>query len=192
MFVSCTLRTATFLKYQAGIIRIPTIRRGLSFIRLVRAVAGPQRAVGVKFHALPFNKLCWGTWQNKSKPMKTKVVISILLCSMMLFTQCKKEKNSPTSPGNGTTTQPGCVTNNTGVVYFTNKYSDPYKLEINGSYVGTVSGGSTANPTKSSGYTASAGTISYKATQASGYTFWPTVYSNTAPLTQCSDVTIGF
>lgn len=122
--------------------------------------------------------------------MKTKAVISIFLCSMMLFSECKKE--SPTSPGNGTTTQPGCVTNNTGIVYFKNKYSDPYKLEINGSYVGTVSGGSTSTPTQSTGYTTSAGSMSYKATQASGYTFWPTIYSSTATVPQCSDLTIIF
>lgn len=108
---------------------------------------------------------------------------------MLTFYGCKKDN---TSPGNGTTTQPGCVTNNTGIVYFKNKYSDPYKLEINGTYVGTVSGGSSTTPTTTSPYTTSAGSITWKATQASGYALWPTVYPGSGTVPQCSDLTIVF
>lgn len=117
-----------------------------------------------------------------------KVIISLVVTMLAVYS-CKKDE---TSPGNGTTAQPGCVTNNTGIVYFKNKYSDPYKLEINGSYVGTVSGGSTTSPITSAPYTTSAGSITYKATQASGYTLWPTVYTGTGTVTQCSDLTITF
>jgi len=122
--------------------------------------------------------------------MKTKILSALLFCSLILFSECKKE--TPSSPGNGTATQPGCVTNNTGVVYFKNKYSDPYKLEINAVYKGTVSGGSSTSPTTSSPYTTSAGSISRKATQASGYTFWPDAYNGNSTVTQCSDLTIIF
>lgn len=120
--------------------------------------------------------------------MKTKILL-FALCGSLAFSACKKDE---TSPGNGTTAQPGCVTNNTGVVYFKNKYADPYKLEINGTYKGNVSGGSSTSPTASSPYTTSAGSITWKATQASGYTFWPDVYNGTSTVTQCTDLTIIF
>lgn len=118
--------------------------------------------------------------------MKIKLVFIILLYSLM-FSQCKKETTTA-----GTPSQPDCVKNNTGIVYFKNKYSDPYKLEINVTYVGTVSGGSTSAPTTSSPYTTSAGSISYKATQASGYIFYPDVYPGNSTVTQCGDLTITF
>lgn len=120
--------------------------------------------------------------------MKIKILLFVFLAPL-LFSACKKDS---TSPGNGTTTQPGCVTNNTGVVYFKNKYPDPYNLEINGSSVGTVSGGSPTSPTSSAPYTTSAGSITYEATQASGYWLYPDVYSDIGTVPQCSDLTITF
>lgn len=113
--------------------------------------------------------------------MKTKILLSFFYLALF-FSACKK---NPTSPGNGTTSQPGCVTNNTGAVYFQNNLSDPYKCDIDGSYVGTVQKSST-----STGYTTTAGSVSYKATQASGYYFYPTVYQNSASLSQCGTITI--
>ena len=113
--------------------------------------------------------------------MKTKILLSIFYFALF-FSACKKD---PTSPGNGTTAQPGCVTNNTGSVYFQNNLSDPYNCDIDGSFVGTVSKSST-----STGYTTTAGNVSYKATQASGYLIYPTVYQSTATLSQCGTLTI--
>lgn len=98
--------------------------------------------------------------------MKTKLTLAFFLSIFLMMAGCKKDNQQPGN-GNGSTV----VT--TGTVYFKNSQSDPYKIYIDNVYQFTVSAGAT-----SSAYTVTGGvTYQIKAEQASGYTFYPTVYT---------------
>lgn len=105
-----------------------------------------------------------------------KIIISILL-AVTVIAGCKKDNSGPNngsgSGSNGTNNPPPVTT---GTIYFKNTQSDPYKIFVDGYYKMTVSAGQT-----SSGHTVDSGvTYNIKAEQASGYIFYPTVYTGTA------------
>ena len=108
-----------------------------------------------------------------------------LVCSA-----CKK--NDPSPNGNGSNSNGGssspCQTNNTGEITFTNVNStNPYNCYVNGSFVFQVNGnGGTSTAT------VTAGSLSLKAVQASGYAVYPTTYTQNLPVAQCGTGTWNF
>ena len=117
--------------------------------------------------------------------MKNKILF-IALASFTFFAACKKDNVQPNNGnGSGTTTPPPVTT---GTIYFENTQSDPYKIFVDGYYKMTVSAGQT-----SSGYSVQSGvTYNIKAEQASGYVFYPTVYTGTAYTNPGGSVTWSF
>lgn len=124
--------------------------------------------------------------QLKPNTMK-KTILSLVMASFIMIAGCKKENSGPNngSGSNGTNNPPPVTT---GTIYFKNTQSDPYKIYVDGYYKLTVSAGQT-----SSGYTVDSGvTYNIKAEQASGYIFYPTVYTGTAYTNPGGSVTWEF
>lgn len=113
--------------------------------------------------------------------MKTKILFSIFFAAVMIGA-CKKET---IQPGNGNNSTP---TPNTGTLYFKNTQIDPYTIYLDGNNIGVLAVGAT-----SSSYTVTSG-ISHacKASQASGYVLYPTIYNGTATLNPGGTVTWTF
>ena len=120
--------------------------------------------------------------------MKKATIMLLAILSIAVLSCSKNNNNNAGS----SSTPPACQTNNTGTIYFQNTQVDPYKLYINGTIVGTVSGGSVGSPTQSAAYTTSAGSVLLKAVQASGYILFPTTYTNTVSLPQCGTVSYQY
>lgn len=112
--------------------------------------------------------------------MKTKIIISALFLSTILFS-CKKDDVQPNN-GNGTT-QP-----TTGSLYFKNNQSDPYTIYLDGNNIGIL------QPNTTSGAYTVTTNISHdvKAVQYSGYIFTPTEYTGTATVNPGGSVTWTF
>jgi PKD repeat protein len=81
---------------------------------------------------------------------------------------------------------PLCVQNNTGTVRVTNAYDSDYSVEINGQYVGQVSGYGTTFP-----FTYPAGTsINVIITQLNGYILYPSIFTGNGTIIQCQEISI--
>lgn len=110
--------------------------------------------------------------------MKTKLILSIFSFAL-LFSACKKENNTTI---NGNSPSSPCQTNNTCEIKFTNANStNPYNCYVNGNYVFQINGNGGTNTA-----TVTAGSLSLKSVQASGYVFTPTVYTSNLSVGQCS------
>lgn len=111
--------------------------------------------------------------------MKTKIILSILLFTSILFS-CKKENIQPNN-GNGSAST-------TGTLYLKNTKTDPYTIFLDGNNIGVLQSGIT-----SSGYTVTSGiTHTVKAEQYSGYILYPTVFNGTATVNPGGSVTWEF
>lgn len=100
-------------------------------------------------------------------------------------TNCKCKCFQNYSGENCETYTPPCNDRGTVVVY--SGKSDPYQVKINGSYQGNVGayGSATFNGIKS-------GFVTIEVTQASGYIFYPSVYSGSGSLYSCGTLNWSF
>lgn len=81
---------------------------------------------------------------------------------------------------------PACVQNNTGTVVFSCWSNNPYDCYVNGSYVGRVGGNSTLSVNRTAGF------VSVKTIQVSGYVFTPSEFTGSGNLQQCGTLTFNF
>ncbi|TND01027.1 MAG: hypothetical protein FD123_4299 [Bacteroidetes bacterium] len=80
---------------------------------------------------------------------------------------------------------PECQKEKIGYLYVVNKSTNPYELYQGDEFIQTLSGGSTTT------FKLKAGTYKFKATQRSGYAFYPTVNYRTITISNiCEEVTI--
>lgn len=115
--------------------------------------------------------------------MKTKnLLLAFTIITVMLTSiGCKKENTTPAPNGSN-------AGSSTATVYFKNTTSDPYKMEIDGASQGTLPAGQ-----KSNGYTITSGVgHELKATQMSGYVFYPSVYTKNVNLSTGDSYTHQF
>lgn len=108
--------------------------------------------------------LNFGTWNNTT-----------CICNCPAnYTGNNCETYSPPCSGKGT------------VIIFSSK-SDPYEVEIDYSYKGNVGAYGTATFNN-----ITSGSVYVKVTQASGYIFYPSVYSGTSSLSNCGTLNWSF
>jgi hypothetical protein len=82
---------------------------------------------------------------------------------------------------------PPCKTGNYGILYISNTNSKPYNVYRDGSYVTYISSGSSFTNNS-----ATAGCSNWRFEQASGYVFYPTVYTDYKCVEQCGYTAIFF
>ncbi|MBX2909814.1 MAG: calcium-binding EGF-like domain-containing protein [Chitinophagales bacterium] len=147
--------------------------------------------------------------------MKLKNLLTYLFCTVLLgvlsfsISGCKKDDTNPcgtkvcqnggycqngscacpsgfSGPNCEVDNRPSCVKNGTGVITFDNWSKNPYDCYIDGNYKGRVAGYGTRDVTVYSGY------YSLKATQASGYALYPSVYTGSGTVSQCGTLKFTF
>ncbi len=82
---------------------------------------------------------------------------------------------------------PPCKTSNYGTLYISNSHSSPYRVYRDGSYYAYVYGNGSFTDNQSS-----ASCSSWRFEQASGYVFYPTVYTDYECVSQCGFTSIFF
>lgn len=143
----------------------------------------------------------------RAKQLLTAVIVLMTFTALTFsFSSCQKNScadkvclnggycnsgicNCPTGfsgPNCENDNRPACQRNNTGDIRFNSYSSNPYDCYVNSVYVGRVSGYGLLTVSRTPGY------CSLRTLQVSGYVLYPSEYTGSGTLSQCSSLTFNF